>query len=135
MLIVHTKGAYVQPHRHQNKPESYHVIEGVADLLFFDIRGCLTGVLPLGDNASGRIFYCRLNDSRFHTLVIRSETFVFHEVTTGPFRRENTVFAPWAPGPKAKNEQRIFMKMLEAEINRFYASTGNKLLKRKPKKT
>lgn len=33
----------------------------------------------------------------YHTLLINSPVFVFHEITGGPFRREDTLFAPWAP--------------------------------------
>ena len=33
----------------------------------------------------------------FHTLIIRSDILVFHETTEGPFDRNETVFARWAP--------------------------------------
>ena len=33
MLIVHHREAYVRPHKHLAKPESFHVIEGTATLL------------------------------------------------------------------------------------------------------
>jgi cupin fold WbuC family metalloprotein len=97
MFIVHRAGAYIPPHRHPGRPESGHVIVGAARLVFFDDGGAVEEVLPLGDYASGRTFYVRIEAPRWHTLLIDSEIFAFHEVTLGPFRPENSEFAPWAP--------------------------------------
>ena len=36
MLIVHHREAYVRPHRHFGKPESFHVIEGTAQVVIFE---------------------------------------------------------------------------------------------------
>ena len=36
MLIVHEKSCYVRPHKHINKVESFHIIEGEVDILLFD---------------------------------------------------------------------------------------------------
>lgn len=119
MFIVHQKGVYVRPHSHPNKSESYHVIEGQADAVFFDRHGHLTAVIPLGDPSSGRHFYCRIGESQFHTLLIRSKYFIFHEATTGPFQRSNTNFAPWAPGVENSDMHRDFMKNLEIKIKKF----------------
>lgn len=97
MLIVHTHGTYVRPHKHLNKSESVHIIEGEVDVVFLDESGAVTDVVRLGDFQSGREFYCRANWPLYHTLLVTSEFLVFHEITNGPFRREETVFAPWAP--------------------------------------
>ena len=51
----------------------------------------------MGAYASGRPFYYRIAAPLFHTLLIRSDVLVFHETTSGPFSRADTVFAPWAP--------------------------------------
>ena len=97
MLIVHTRDTYVRPHKHLGKSESFHVIEGLADIVVFDDSGNVTAVVPMGDYGSGRKFFYRLTDPCFHTLLISSDFFVFHETTNGPFVRADTVFAPWAP--------------------------------------
>ena len=39
MFIVHGKDAYVRPHRHLNKTESFFLLEGQADAVFFDDEG------------------------------------------------------------------------------------------------
>ena len=97
MLIVHPRAAYVRPHKHLNKSESVHIIEGRVDVVFFDDLGKIQAVVRLGDYGSGRTFYYRIGEACYHTLLITSDFLVFHEVTNGPFRREDTVFAPWGP--------------------------------------
>ena len=97
MFIVLSKETYIRPAKHLGKAESLHVVEGRADAVFFDEAGSITQVIPLGDYSSGHRFYYRIDEPVYHTLLIRSDTFIFHETTRGPFRRADTVFAPWAP--------------------------------------
>lgn len=97
MLIVHTSSTYVRPHKHINKSESIHIIKGVVDVFVFDENGDVLNVIHMGDFGSGKNFYYRLSAPLYHTLLIRSDTLVFHEVTSGPFRREDTFFPSWAP--------------------------------------
>ena len=97
MLIIHAKEAYVRPHKHLHKSESFHLIEGSVDVLLFDENGQLRQVIEMGDYASGKQFYFRINDPVYHTLIINSDFIVFHEATQGPFVRTDTIFAPWAP--------------------------------------
>jgi len=97
MLIVLGKGNYIRPHRHAAKSESFHVIKGSADIVLFDESGKPEERIRLGDYRSGRSFYFRMNRSQFHSVVVSSEFFVFHETTNGPFDRSDTEFAPWSP--------------------------------------
>lgn len=97
MFIVHERGCYVRPHKHVGKCESLHVIEGTAEAVFFHEDGAVRDVVALGDYRSGAPFFYRVGEPVYHTLLITSPVFVFHETTGGPFRREDTVFAPWAP--------------------------------------
>jgi cupin fold WbuC family metalloprotein len=97
MLIVHAFDAYVRPHKHIGKSESFHVIEGEVDVVIFGDDGEVADVIEMGAFQSGRPFFYRIADPLYHTLLIRSPVLVFHETTGGPFKREETVFAPWAP--------------------------------------
>ncbi len=97
MIIVHVKGNYILPHKHINKSESFYVIEGTAELFFFDDKGNITKVVSLGEYNTGEIFYYRSVGVVYHTLVVTSDTFIIHETTKGPFVRTETVFAKWAP--------------------------------------
>lgn len=101
MFIFHRAGAYVRPHLHLGKAESLHVVSGSASAVIFAADGGIAAIHPLGACDSGRRFFLRFDEGVFHTLLIESDEFIFHETTLGPFRREDTVFAPWAPSPEA----------------------------------
>lgn len=97
MLISLTRDAYIRPHRHLGKSESFHVIEGLIDVVIFDDMGRIQHVISMTDFLSGGVFYYRLADPLFHTVMIRSEVAVFHETTMGPFDKQNTVYPSWSP--------------------------------------
>ena len=117
MLIVHAHETYVRPHKHL-RCESFHVIEGAADVVLFDDAGQMSDVIRLGDYASGHTFYYRLREPLFHTVIVRSEIVVFHETKQGPFVPSETTFASWAPdGDEAA--QRAFVEDLTQAVGRF----------------
>jgi cupin fold WbuC family metalloprotein len=97
MMIVLTSRVYIRPHKHTHKSESFHVIKGEATVVFFEDDGRIAEVIDIGDFASGKPFYFRNDDPRYHTQIITSKRLVFHEITNGPFDRADTQFAPWAP--------------------------------------
>jgi len=96
MLIVHTNDTYVRPHKHIEKSESFHVVEGAVDVIIFDENGEISEVMPMGDYSSGKTFYYRISHELYHTVVITSPVAVFHECTKGPFRKGDMVCAPWS---------------------------------------
>jgi cupin fold WbuC family metalloprotein len=116
MLIVHARGTYVPPHKHPAKSESFHVIEGHVDVVIFGEDGSVAEVMNMGEFTSGKPFYYRMADALYHTLVIRSATLVFHEITNGPFRRSDTIFAPWAPDETDLTAVATFLATLEERI-------------------
>lgn len=124
MLIVHERDAYVRPHKHLEKTESTHIIEGLVDVVLFEDDGRIERVISMGDYASGRAFYFRMEIPVFHTLVIRSNVLVFHETTNGPFDRRNTVFAPWAPEDSDVNFVSAFMADLDERIRLMHEKRG-----------
>src|SRR5437868_57411 len=73
MLIVISKGSYVRPHRHINKSESFHIIEGELDVIVFNELGEIIQVIPMGDLYSGKNFFYRLSSTHFHSLILRTE--------------------------------------------------------------
>lgn len=97
MFIAFAGGNYVRPSKHFSKDESLHVLNGVAEYVFFDSVGNVTDVVPLGVYESERQVYCRIPAETEHALVIRSDDVFAHEITLGPFNRSDTVFSPWAP--------------------------------------
>jgi len=97
MFIVHPYMAYVRPHKHLKKPESMFVLYGEVDYVMFDEFGNVTQSIQMGTYDSGKPFYHTIRTEVFHSLLIHSDWLVFLEVTQGPFDKENTVFAEWAP--------------------------------------
>jgi cupin fold WbuC family metalloprotein len=112
MFIVHSTDTYVRPHKHLGKAESFHLIEGRIDVIVFDENGAITDVVQMGEYSSGLRFYYRIGDPTYHTLMILSDVAVFHEVTMGPFVRDDTIYAPWSP----TDDNKIACGIYRAEI-------------------
>ncbi len=113
MFIAFTDKTYVRPHRHIGKVESYHVIEGVVSIFQFDATGAVESSTLLGTFFSDLPFYYRLVDSGWHSLVCISPSAIIHEVTSGPFRPEDTLFAEWAPKPDRFDDAEEFVRRLK----------------------
>lgn len=115
MLIALDRETYLRPHRHFEKCESFHVIEGQADVVIFDDDGRLADAIHMGPPGTDRCFFYRLAEPRFHTMVIHSPMFVIHETTNGPFVEGRTGFAPWAPAENTP-EADTYMRDLRAQL-------------------
>ena len=122
MFVVLTKEAYIRPHKHLNKPESFYIVEGTVDAAFFDDEGNLVDVVQMGDYRSARRFYYRLPDPLYHAPFVTSDVLVFYEATRGPFNRADTVYAPWAPEENDSGKGREFMRQLEKTIGDFVSA-------------
>lgn len=94
MLIAMRSDSYIRPHRHYNKIESFHWIEGRADIVIFNESGQIQDIIALGPDKN---FYYRLSDPFYHTVIIHSPIFVIHEITNGPFVAQDSDFASFAP--------------------------------------
>lgn len=128
MFIVNRYDTYIRPHKHLHKKESYHVIEGKADIILFDEKGSIQNIIPLGDFASGKDFYYKLNDPIYHTMVIHSEYLVFVEVTNGPFRKDDNIFAPWSPDEKDTQAVKAYLRKLKQDLRIFLSLHKRKAL-------
>lgn len=117
MLIVLANSSYVRPHLHLNKVESLHIIEGEATLFLFAQEGTVEDEVELGDYRSGKSFYYRIAEPRYHMLLIRSPFVVCHEVTNGPFRAEDTVYAPWSPDGSDHMAMKKYLHRIELKQN------------------
>lgn len=123
MFIVHTKGTYVRPHKHLNKTESLYVIEGSVNIIVFDDEGNIIKALRMGNYSSGNEFYLRIPGSYYHTMLIKSEFLVFHEITTGPFKKSDTIFPPWSPNETDSNAIKEFMDWLSHSAVSFLSNS------------
>lgn len=103
MLICLARETYVRPHRHEGKSESFHIIEGELDVVLFRDDGAVRDVIPMGPYESGRVFFYRLAEACFHTVLVNTPHVLFHETTNGPFDPADTEFASWAPAEGEAN--------------------------------
>ena len=117
MLIVHSRDAYVRPHKHINKSESLHVIEGRAYAVIFDEAGGISEVIQMGESGSGLTFYYRIAESVYHMLLITSDFFVFHEAVQGPFDKSKNIFASWSPEEGNSDAVNVFKRNLEKKLD------------------
>ena len=107
MIVCLRKGSYIRPHSHMSRAESGHVIEGNADLIFFNNCGDPTERIRFGLKNN---FHYRIPAGIIHTQIIHSDVFIFKEVLPGPFTRDDTFFPEWAPGETDFTQISLFNK-------------------------
>ena len=129
MFIVQREKIYICPHKHLKKIESIHVIEGYANIIIFDDKGKITQVIEMGDHKSGYKFYYKMSQAKYHTMLVISNYFIFHEITNGPFKKSDTVFAPWAPNEDDIVSQRKFLINIEQSAKNFLSKNRKRNIK------
>ena len=112
MLIALSSAGYVRPHKHLDKAESFHVVEGEGDVVVFKENGEISEVIPLGSHGSSKPFFYRLPAGYYHTILVHGEFLVVHEVTTGPFIPTQTEEAPFAPEAIQDGASREYLSKL-----------------------
>lgn len=116
MIIALAKKTYVRPHKHLGKSESFHIIKGNLKVVIFDEQGNVWKAINMGDYRSGDMLYYRLSKSHFHTVIPLSNFVVFHETTNGPFKREDTIYAEWAPLEDEDEAKASYLNKLMAQV-------------------
>jgi len=116
MIIAIDPTSYIRPHKHPGKSEAFHIVEGEVDIVVFKDDGEIDGVIELGAPDSARPFYYRMSKPLFHTLVIRSEILVVHEITNGPFHPEATIFADFAPDDYETEKAKAYQSDLARRV-------------------
>ena len=114
MLIAFCRDTLNAPHRHLAKSESLHALEGRALICFFGDDGTVTKRLTIGGPDTGLPPLYRLSSPRWHTVIPLDEIVVVHEVTMGPFRREQDIVPSWMP--KGEDALRRFNAMLTPAV-------------------
>ena len=95
MIIAFCKDSYIRPHRHTDKSESYHIIEGRIEIIFYNDNGIEIDKVVLSDKIDEHPFLFRISNSAWHTVVPKSDFVIIHEVTKGPFNKNSSEFADW----------------------------------------
>lgn len=114
MLICARQHTYLPPHRHPSgKCESYHVVEGQAEVFLMSEDGHVLQQHLLGDGRHPGAFFFRISEPIYHFVFPRSEWFIYHEVYSGPWSREMSVIpAPFAPHENDKDAVAAFIKVV-----------------------
>ena len=112
MIVFNKKGAYVRPHKHLNKLESFFVIYGEVTLIIFNASGKPLKKIEMGDYSSGKNFYYKMQKNCYHTQIIKKDT-IFKEVTNGPFIKNKTFKAEWSPEEHDKVKVRTYLTYLK----------------------
>ena len=117
MVIALDRETYLRPHRHDEKSETFHIIEGTASVVIFDGHGTIEQVINLGGETGARLY--RLDEPHYHTLVIHSEMLVLHEITNGPFTPGATDYAAFAPAEDDISNASGYLDDLRARLENF----------------
>ena len=113
MLIAILSDSYIRPHRHHNKVESFHLIDGRADVVILDDAGDIVEIVQLGKEHN---FYYRLNKPHYHTLIIHSPILVIHEITNGPFDVKASDYAAFSPADDDKVKSSEYVTSLKQKM-------------------
>jgi len=116
MVIAILAESYIRPHRHHNKIESFHLIEGKADIIIFHDDGSIRDVVQLGKE---NCFYYRLNFPAYHTLIIQSSVLVIHEITNGPFDVTMADYAVFSPPEDDRSQVNHYLMTLKNQARDF----------------
>jgi glucose-6-phosphate isomerase len=97
MIILERKGNYYPPHKHLEKGESWHIIEGTMGAFVFDEGGDIIDACRL--DADGAFIY-RVDVNAYHAVLPLTDYVIYHESKPGPFLGpQESIFPSWAPDP------------------------------------
>ena len=113
MIIVHRKGNYVPPHRHYNKVESFHIMEGKLAIVIFNNDGSIIKAIHL--SRDGDIYY-KLQEPMYHSIIPLTDYVIYHEITDGPFILDDKDEAKWAPRKENSLEVKAYQKEIIGKI-------------------
>lgn len=110
MLILEREGFYFRPHKHFEKGESWHIIEGKLVVLIFNDEG---KVIRRGTMGQDGLFLGRVGINQWHTLIPLTEYAIYHEAKPGPFLgTSDSIYPDWAPDNSDELEAQKYLTNL-----------------------
>jgi cupin fold WbuC family metalloprotein len=110
MIIMEYRDKYFRPHKHLEKGESCHIIQGEVAMFAFDDMGHVTHSHIVGRNGN---MICRVGIDQWHTVVPLTEYAIYHESKPGPFLgASDSIYPEWAPDGTDKKDALLFMESL-----------------------
>ena len=93
MIVLEHKGKYYRPHKHADKGEAFHVMEGRLGIFAFDGAGRVVDAQAL---EPGDIY--RVEVGMYHAVLPLTDQVLYHENKPGPFLGEgDSIYPEWAP--------------------------------------
>lgn len=114
MIIIQKKGSYYRPHKHREKSECFHIIEGSMAVVCFSDDGSVIDGRYL---QSDQTFMYRVAENMYHTVIPITPIVVYHESKVGQFVKESdSTLAPWAPVGTDQTENDAYYETLVNQI-------------------
>ncbi|MGY4257804.1 cupin fold WbuC family metalloprotein [Bradyrhizobium sp. USDA 4516] len=104
-IFAFDRNTYIRPHKHPGRSEAYHIIAGEMDAVLFSDAGEIKRIVRLGPLGDKHPFYYRLTAPIFHTVIIRSDILLMHEIVEGPRGPGATEWAEFAPDADREPEK------------------------------
>ena len=119
MINLEHRGKYYRPHKHSEKGESYHIIEGKMAAFIFDENGTVVDSNVL--EGDGNFLY-RVGTNMYHAVLPLSELIIYHESKIGPFQRTgDSIFPEWAPDGTDQAEADSYIGNLVKNLGPAYS--------------
>ena len=110
MIVFAPSGRYYRPHKHPEKAESFHIIEGKMAIFSFDEAGTITDACLLEPHTN--VMY-RTGANMYHATIPLSDFVIYHEARPGPFVRDtDNLFPSCAPDGSSDDEVREYKEFL-----------------------
>ena len=116
MMIAMHKATEIAVHAHQNKSESFHLIEGdICVVLFKEDTYEELERIYLSSKKSPK--YYRMNSDIYHLVIPISEITIIHETTQGPFEANSSLIPSWSLSEKGKAVLRSIRSEIQNKEN------------------
>jgi glucose-6-phosphate isomerase len=110
MIVLEHPGRYYRPHKHLDKGESFHVLDGLLGVLAFSEDGSIVDACRL-DRRDTPIY--RVQVGQYHAVMPLTDPVIYHESKPGPFLGDrDSLFPDWAPEPQAEGVVADYVRML-----------------------
>lgn len=121
MIIVFRCDTYFRPHRHLERQQSFHVLEGALRLVILDNEGEIVRVLDIAAGEQNGAFITRIPAGHWYSFVFRSKWLVIQEIAPGPMIPNEREYAPFAPA-EGDPSGPAYAEFLRERVERFLDS-------------
>ena len=88
MVLAFCHDTRIPIHRHLNKSESFHIIQGQLEVMLYNGKGEIINTIKMGPFQSGLTFVYRINTDVWHTVRPLTDMVIIHEIVAGPFNEK-----------------------------------------------